>query len=120
MKPAKATQAPRISGIDPSTMNLKQWYSGQDRLSDQSQWQWPSNRVSDKKVPTGTARASYQSREPIEDDEERLAMRQGDLPPVPEKVANPRIRQDRAVQDFQLNSEKINLHFQKRPHKSMI
>ena len=29
-------------------------------------------------------------------------MRQGDMPPpVPERVANPRIREDRAVQDFQ-------------------
>ena len=47
--------------------------------------------------------------EPIEGDEERLAMRQGDmLPPVPERVANPRIREDRAVQDFQCNSEKMH------------
>ena len=35
---------------------------------------------------------------PVEDDE-RFAMRQGDMPPpVPERVANPRIREDRAVQ----------------------
>ena len=60
-------------------------------------------------APTGTDRASYQAREPIEGDEERLAMRQGDMPPpVPEQVANPRIREDRAVQDFQQNSEKMH------------
>ena len=84
----------------------KRWYQGQDRLSDKSQWQLPSNRVSDRKAPTGTDRASHQAREPTEDDEDRLAMRQGDMPPsVPERVANPRIREDRAVQDFQCNSD---------------
>ena len=63
----------------------------------------------DAKAITGTDRASYQAREPLEDDEERLAMRQGDLhPPGPERVANPRIREDRAVQDFPLNSAKMH------------
>ena len=88
MKPVKATEAPRNSGLDPSTMKMKQWYQGQDRASDQ-------------KAHTGTDRASYLAREPIEDDEERLAMRQSDMPPpVPERIANPRFREDRAVQDF--------------------
>ena len=66
MKPEKATQAPRNSVIDQMTMKMKEWYQGQDRLSDKSQWQLPSNRVNDKKAPTGTDRASYQAREPIE------------------------------------------------------
>ena len=49
------------------------------------------------------------SKEPIEDDEERLAMKQGDMPPpVPERVANPRIRDDRAAQEFQSNSDKMH------------
>ena len=62
--------------------------------------------MSDKKAPTGTDRASYQAREPMKGDRERLVMRQGDMPPsVPERVANPRIREDRAVQDFQCISE---------------
>ena len=79
MKPEKATDAPRHAGIDPSTMKMKQWYQGQDRVSDQ-------------KAPTGRDRASYHARESIEDDNERVAMRQGDMPPpVPERVANPRI-----------------------------
>ena len=106
MKAEKATKAPRNSGTDPSTMKMEQWYQGQDRLSDKSQWHLPSNRVSDKKAPTGTDRASYQAREPIEGDKERLAMRQGDMPsPAPDRVASPRIREDRAVQDFHDNSE---------------
>ena len=96
MKPEKAAEAPRNSGIDPSTMKMKQWYERYDR-------------VSDKKAPTGTERASYQVREPTDDDDERLATRRGDmLPPVPERVANPRIREDRAVHDFQYNSEKMH------------
>ena len=87
MKPEKATEAPRNSGIDPSTMKMKQWYQGHDR-------------VSDKKAPTGTDRASIHAREPIEDDDERLAMRQGDMPPpVHERVAIPRILEYRAAQD---------------------
>ena len=96
------------SGVDPSTMKMKQWYPGQDRVSEKSPWQLPSDRVSDQTAPTGTDRACYQIREPIEDDE-RLATRRGDLPPpVLERIANPRIREDRAVQDFQYNSEKMH------------
>ena len=65
--------------------------------------------VSDHKAPTGTERASYQVREPIEGDDERLATRRGDMPPlVPERVGNPKIREDRAVQDFRQNSEKMH------------
>ena len=79
MRPEKATEAPRNAGIDPSTVVMKQWYR-------------KHNRVSDQKAPTGTNRASYHAREPIEDDDERLAMRNGDMPPpVPERVASPRI-----------------------------
>ena len=38
-----------------------------------------------------------------------LATRQGDMPsPLPERVTNPRIREDRVVQDFQSNSEKMH------------
>ena len=53
-------------------MKMKEWNQGQDRLSDKSQWQLPSNRVNDKKAPTGTDRASCQAREPIEGDERGL------------------------------------------------
>ena len=64
--------------------------------------------MSDKNSLAGD-RQSYQAREPIEDDDERLAMIQRDMPPpVPERVANPRIRENRAVHDFQRNSEKMH------------
>ena len=77
-------------------MKMKQWYQGHDRVSDEEE-------------ATGTNRASYHAREPIEDDDERFAMTQSDMPPpVPERVANPRIREDRVVQDFQWNSEKMH------------
>ena len=92
----RRTEAPRSAGIDTSTMKMKQWYQGHDRVSDQ-------------KAPTGTDRAPYHAREPIEDDDERFATRRGDMPPpVPERVANPRIREDRAVQDFRENLEKMH------------
>ena len=44
-------------------------------------------------------------------------MRQGDMPPpVPDRVANPRVPEDRAVQDFQYNSEKdAPCHLRRRP-----
>ena len=96
MKPEKATKAARNSGMDPRTMKMKQWYQGHDRVSDQ-------------KAPTGTDRASYRVQEPIEDDDGRLATRQSHmLPPARERVANPRIREDRAVHDLQCNSEKMH------------
>ena len=100
MKREQASEAPRNAGQHPSTMKVKQWYQRRDR-------------VSDKKAPTETDRASYHAREPIEDDDERLAMTQGDMPPPePERVANRRIREDRAVQDFQWNSKGM--------HRSMV
>ena len=71
------------------------WYQEPTRESDDSQLP-SSSRASD--ALSGTDRTSYQVRQTIEDDEERLAMKQGDMPPpVPERVANPRIRDDRAV-----------------------
>ena len=92
MKPEKATKAPENAGKDPSTMKMKKWYQDQTRERDESQFQSPSHRASAARAPAATNRASYQAREPFEDDEERLAMRQGEMPPpVPERVANPRI-----------------------------
>ena len=70
------------------------------------QWYQKHDRVSDQKAPTG---ASHHAREPIEDDDERLAMKKGDMPPpVPERIASPRVREDRAVQEFRQNSEKMH------------
>ena len=46
---------------------------------------------------------------PIENDEERLAMKKGDVPPpVPERVTNPRIREDQALQEFHSNSDRMH------------
>ena len=85
MRPEDATEAP-------STMKMKQWYQEHHRV-----------------IRRPLERTERQARDPIEDDEERLAMRTGDMPPPePERVANPRIREDRAVQDFRQNSEKMH------------
>ena len=52
---------------------------------------------------------SYQVREPFENDGETLAMKRGDMPPpVPKRVANPRIRKDQALQEFRSNSDKMH------------
>ena len=67
MKPEKATEAPRSAGLDPSTMQMKQWYHGHDRVSEQ-------------KAPTGIDRASYHVREHIKDDDAVHATRRGDMP----------------------------------------
>ena len=108
MKPERPTKAEEDAGKDPSTMNTRKWYQEPTRKSDGSQLP-SSSRASDTRAPTGTDRTSYQAREPLEDDEEMLVMRQGDMPPpVPERVSNPRIREDRAVQEFQSISDKVH------------
>ena len=124
MKPERPTKAPENAGKDPSTMKMmkmKKWYQEPTCKSDDSHLP-SSSRASDTRAPTGTDRTSYQAREPIEDDKEMLAMRQGDVPPpVPERVSNPRIREDRAVQEFQSNSDKdAPCHLRRRLHTSMV
>ena len=58
---------------------------------------------------TGFDRPSYRAREQIEDDEERLAMRQGDMPPpVPVRVSNPRIQVNKASHKFYSKSDKMH------------
>ena len=58
---------------------------------------------------TGKNRMSYQIREPVEHDEEKLAMKRGDTPPpLPERVDNPRIREAQAQMEFYSNSDKIH------------
>ena len=103
MKPEKATEAPRNAGINPSTMKMKQWYHKHNRVRSESAC-WNEQSILPR---TGT----------LEDDDERLAMRQSDMaPPVPARVANPRIREDRAVQDFRQNSEKMHRATSKDAH----
>ena len=98
VKPEKLTKAPENAGIDPSTMRVSKWYQGPTREDDDPHFP-SSNRVSD--IFTGVDRASYQAQEPIENDEDRLAMKRGDMPPtLPKRVANPRVREDQALQEF--------------------
>ena len=94
MQPEKLTKAPENEGTDLSTMRVSKWYQEPTREDDDPRSS-SSSRVSD--VITGTNRMSYQVREPIENDGETLAMKRGDMPPpVPKRVANPRIRKDQA------------------------
>ena len=63
----------------------------------------------ERDVFTGTSRTSYQGREPIEDDEERLAMKRSDMrPPMPNRVTNRRIGDDQAVHEFVSNLDKMH------------
>ena len=62
-----------------------------------------------RNVANGTERSSYQAGGPVEDDEERLAMKKGDMPPpLPRRVSNPKIRDDQALHDFFSNSDKMH------------
>ena len=72
MKSERLTKA-----SDPSTMRISGWYQEPTREDDDPHSP-SSNRVSDL---TGTERMSYQVRETIVNDEDRLAMKRGDMPP---------------------------------------
>ena len=72
VKPERLTEAPENAGIDLSTMRVSEWYQETTREDDDSHFS-SSSRVSD--VFPGTSRTSHQEREPIENDEERLAIR---------------------------------------------
>ena len=67
-----------------------------------------SSRVSD--VFTETNGTSYQVREPIENDEEwaRDEERWHMPPPLPQRLANPKIREDQALHEFYSNSGKMH------------
>ena len=98
MKAERLTKAPENVGMDPGTMKMETWYQEPTRESDDSQLP-SSSRASD--ALSATDRTSDQVREPIEDDEERLAMKRGDMPPpVPERVANPRIREFEMTEQY--------------------
>ena len=106
MKPEEAIMAPRNAGINPSTMQMKKWY------------QEPA-RASDENSLTETDRPSSQARELIEGDDERLAMKQNDMPqPVPERVANPR-RSNNTGFPKELGKD-APYHPRRRLHKSMV
>ena len=88
MKLERLTKAPENAGIDPSTTRVSKWFQESPRENDDPHSP-SSTRVCD--IFTGVDRASYQVREPIGNDEERLAMKRGDMPPsLPQRVENPR------------------------------
>ena len=78
-------------------MRISKWYLESTREDDDPHS--PSSiRVCDL---TGAESMSNQGREPIGNDEDRLAMKRGGMPPpLPQRVANPRIGEDQALQEF--------------------
>ena len=80
-------------------MRVSKWYQEPTR-QDNDPLNSSSNRVSDNF--TGADRTSYQVREPIENDEEWLAMKK------PKRVANSRIRDVQALHEFYSNSDRMH------------
>ena len=104
MRLERPAKAPENARTEPSTMRISKWYQESTREDDDSHSP-SSNRVSDF---TGADRMSYHVQEPIKNDEDRLAMKRGDMPPpLPQPVANPRIREDQALQEFHSKSGKM-------------
>ena len=102
----RRTKAADNADIDFSILGVSTWYQESTREEDDTHFP-SSSRVSD--ALTGADTTSYQVREPIENDEERLAMKRGDMPPpVPQRVVNPRIREDQALHEFYSNSDKMH------------
>ena len=87
----KTTEAQRNAGTDPRTMKMKQKYQGHDRVCEQM-------------LSNGTDRASCPAREPIDDDDGRLAMR---------------IRPSSTGLPTELGKD-APCHLRRRLHKSMI
>ena len=77
MKPKRLTEALDNAGFKPDTMRVSKW--NQDATLKGGVSHFSSSRMSDAFVETYWT--SYQVREPLEDDEERLAMNTGDTPP---------------------------------------
>ena len=75
-----------------------------------------------RNVANGTERSSYQAGGPVEDDEERLAMKKGDMPPpLPRRVSNAKIRDDQALHDFsQTPTRCIVPHLVKLTHEHVL
>ena len=105
MKPERPTNALDNAGIDPNTMRISKWCQESTR-EDDDPLSPSSNRMSDQ---TGADGMSFQVREPIKNDTDRLAMKGGDIPPpLPQRVANPRVREDQASQELQSKSVKMH------------
>ena len=89
MKPDRYQETPDHAGFNPNTMRVSKWYQKTTLKGDVSHFS-SFSRTSDTVVETNLT----SEKEPIEDDE-RLAMKIGDMPPLlPGPVSNPRIRDD--------------------------
>ena len=77
MKPQRFTEAPDYAGFNPDTMRVSKWYQRMTLKGDVSHFSFLS-RTSDTFVETNLTT----EREPIEDDEEGLAMKIEDMPPT--------------------------------------
>ena len=74
-------------------------------------WKWRNGTKSRRwwSSFSSSSRVSDALTGPVENDEETHAMRKRDMPPpVPERVANPRSREDQAWQDFHSNSDRTH------------
>ena len=102
MKPERFTEAPDHTGFNPDNMRVsKQKTTHNGDVSHFSSF----FRTSDTCFETHLT----SEREPIEEDEERLAMKIGDMPPpLPWRVSNPRIRDDQALNGFFSSSDKMH------------
>ena len=108
MKSVRLTETSENAGLNPDFMKVSKWYQEMSREDDVPHFS-SSSRMSD--VANGTERTSYQARETIEDDEERLTTKKGDMsPPLSRKVSNMRIRDDQALalHDFFSNSDQMH------------
>ena len=81
------------AGIDPRTIRTGKWYQESTREDDEPH---SPSLTREWDIFSGAGWASYQVREPSGNDEDRLAMKSGDMPPpLPQRVKkNPRTRED--------------------------
>ena len=82
MKPERFTETPDHAGVNPDAISFSKWYRQTTFKGDVSHFS-SFSRTSDTFVETNLT----SEREPIKDDESRLAMKIGDMPsPLPGRV----------------------------------
>ena len=117
MKPERFKEAPDHSGFNPDTMRVGKCFQKTTLKGDVSHF-LSFSCTSDTFVETYLT----WEREPIEDDDERLSMKIGDMPPpLPGRVSNPRIRDDHELNEFCSNPDKMHCATSDDVHtKSMV
>ena len=102
MKPERFTEALDHAGFNPDTMRASKKFQKTTFKCNVSHFS-SFSRTSDTFVETNLT----SEREPIEYEEERPAMKIGNLShPLPVRVSDPRIRDDQALNEFCSNSDK--------------